>query len=801
LHRKILIIDDEEAIRDVVKVTLELLSGWTALTAPSGSEGIDLALAELPDAILLDAMMPGTDGPHTLAALQSNPSTQAIPVLFLTAKMTVEDLKKLRTLGAKAVIAKPFDPMTLANEIAQTLGWPEGIPSEAKSVAGAAPETRSRFLSTARERLEVLEEAGTAVLEKGLTLPLRAAAEHEAHKLAGTLGTIGLASGSRFAREIEGLFHGGTAMSEAQSLRASELIVALRLALEEASSSSIEALNSSSNRPNLFIIDAGEELARQLELEAAIGNWNVKWVQDLDAARNAIRGEPPDLILLDPHVSGNSEDGLSFLQEMSGRSPSVPVMALTSQDAFTDRVEVARRGGKGFLSKSLPAGKIVEAASQLLSRLRAEDNRILAVDDDPEVLSFLRRVLETRGLRIETLEHPLQFWERLEATAPDLVLLDVDMPHLSGVELCRIVRNDPRWAEIPILFLTAHNNPETIDRVFSAGADDFVPKPVVGPELLTRVFNRLEQTRLRKSMAETDFLTGALNRGKFSKSLSGFLDLAGRHSQPVAFALLAIDQLKEINDAHSHGTGDAVLQRVGSILRDAFCGADVFGRWSGSRFAVGMYGLARYDAVERLRKLAERVRNAGFKAPGGAELLVTLSAGVAEYDADGDDLERLFKAAESALLKAQKLGGARVLPAWMAARSKEAGEQLDVALVMRDEAQSSLLVHALDGLGCRTRWFRDGNKVINLMAGSQPAISSKVMLLDVELPGNDGLSVLKRLACDGVLAKTRVIVLTAPSVQNDAQAALELGAFDCMVKPFNPPLVVQHIRRALNHAN
>ncbi|MGH9448086.1 MAG: GGDEF domain-containing response regulator, partial [Terriglobia bacterium] len=461
--------------------------------------------------------------------------------------------------------------------------------------------------------------------------------------------------------------------------------------------------------------------------------------------------------------------------------PSIPVMVLTSKDTFTDRVEVARRGGRGFLPRSSPASKIAEAAAQLLGRLHAEDNRILAVDDDPQVLSFLRSLFESRGLRIDTLDDPLQFWERLEAAAPDLLLLDVDMPHLSGVELCRVVRNDPRWSETPILFLTRYNNPETIDRVFSAGADDFVPKPVVGPELLTRVFNRLEQTRLRKSMMETDSLTGALNRSKFSRTLTGFLELARRHTQPAAFALIEIDQLKEINHAQGHGTGDAVMQRIGFLLREGLLGDDAFGRWSGARFAAGMYGLARYDAVLRLNELAEKIQNERFKAADGAGFAVTLSAGIAEYDEDGNDLEGLFKAAERALLEAQKSGGGRVLPASPAAGSEGADRGLDVALLMKDEAQSSLLVNALETLGCRARWFSDGRKAMKLIAGPRPVIRAKVVLLDVELPGMDGLSVLKRLASDG----TRVIMLTAPSVQNDAQTALELGAFDCMVKPFN----------------
>jgi CheY-like chemotaxis protein len=125
MHRKILIIDDEKTIQEVVKTALQVLSGWTALTASSGREGVALAEAETPDAILLDVMMPDMDGPQTLKALQSDVRSQAIPVLFLTAKMTVPDLEKLRTLGAKAIITKPFDPIKLASTISQALGWPE----------------------------------------------------------------------------------------------------------------------------------------------------------------------------------------------------------------------------------------------------------------------------------------------------------------------------------------------------------------------------------------------------------------------------------------------------------------------------------------------------------------------------------------------------------------------------------------------------------------------------------------------------------------------------------------------------
>jgi CheY-like chemotaxis protein len=123
MHRKILIIDDEDAIREVVKVTLELLSGWTALTASSANEGISVAATESPDAILLDIMMPDMDGFQTLKALQANPGTRAIPVVMLTAKMTAAGQKGFRPDGVKAVIIKPFNPLRLAGQISQALGW------------------------------------------------------------------------------------------------------------------------------------------------------------------------------------------------------------------------------------------------------------------------------------------------------------------------------------------------------------------------------------------------------------------------------------------------------------------------------------------------------------------------------------------------------------------------------------------------------------------------------------------------------------------------------------------------------
>ena len=123
MPRKILVIDDEDSIREVTQVTLEMLSEWKVQTARSGREGIRLAAADPPDAILLDVMMPDMDGPATLQELASSALTRDIPVLFLTAKVQATDIRRFLGLGVKGVIAKPFDPLDLARQVAEALGW------------------------------------------------------------------------------------------------------------------------------------------------------------------------------------------------------------------------------------------------------------------------------------------------------------------------------------------------------------------------------------------------------------------------------------------------------------------------------------------------------------------------------------------------------------------------------------------------------------------------------------------------------------------------------------------------------
>jgi diguanylate cyclase (GGDEF)-like protein len=393
---------------------------------------------------------------------------------------------------------------------------------------------------------------------------------------------------------------------------------------------------------------------------------------------------------------------------------------------------------------------------------------------------------------------PERFWETFEENPPDLIVLDLDMPGISGLDLCRVVRNDPRWDRLPILFLTARTEPAIIQQLFAAGADDYVAKPVIEPEILTRVVNRLERARLQRMMAERDLLTGLANRYKAELVFDQFFRLAERQGVPVAMALLDVDRFKAINDGHGHAIADQVLQQLGQLLLHRFRGYDVAARWGGEEFVIGMFGVDRDFARQRLGEILDVFTAEEFVDGAGERFGVTFSAGVTEYPTDGTTLQDLYRTADAALYQAKAAGRARIFASNWRAEAAHVTRKVDVALVEDDHALAGLLLHTLATRGYQTEWFKDGEAAANALTSSQPDVRAQVVLLDVGLPSTDGFDVLRRMVDSGVTQRTRVIMLTAHATENEVLTALELGAFDHVSKPFSAPVLLQRIRRAMN---
>lgn len=567
-----------------------------------------------------------------------------------------------RTRGTATTLGPAAKPLTLNTAPAPS------VPSATQQQTQAAVNRLwEQFKGPIKNRVNVIEDAIVA-LEKGrLSDELLKDAGHAAHKLSGSLGTYGFPEGSRLAQKLEHVFFSGS-VSQDQVPQLFELVRALRAELEhkplERSPAPAQLPSTSSNEPSvLLVIESDEQLTEQLVTEVRALGMRSKVAPDWTTARDAIASENSDVVVLDLSSAETASEGLQLLSELTNRSPSLPVLVITGRDGFADRLEVARRGGRAFLQKPVSSSQITDVVVDVLQRFHTHQSKVMIVDDDPHVQAALRTLLKPWGFKLTALEDPHQFWDTLESCMPDLLILDVEMPQLSGIELCQVVRNEPRWSGLPVLFLTAHTDADTVHQVFACGGDDYVTKPVVGPELVTRILNRLERTQLLRTMAETDPLTGLANRRKSIQDLNQLLRLGDRYNQPLCFAIIDLDHFKQVNDSYGHAAGDTVLRRLGEMLLRTFRSEDVVARWGGEEFIVGMYGMTKKHGVARLVEFLALWRQELFPDSNGSEFAVTFSAGVAEYPLEGSDLQLLYRCADKALYQAKAAGRNCIMPA------------------------------------------------------------------------------------------------------------------------------------------
>lgn len=521
-------------------------------------------------------------------------------------------------------------------------------PSPAQTLA-SVNQIWHRLKERVSEQVGVLEQAITQLEQQTLEPDLRQQAQQEAHTLAGSLGTFGLPKGTELARQIERSFQAKHPLSQADAEGLREWVVALHQEIEQSYHNAPEPFHSvnlaEAHRPLLLIVDRDRPLANQLITEASTWGFRVEIAACLTRARDKIFLKSPDIVLLDPATSLTAVESLSLLTELSKQVPPIPVVIFTEHHNLAERLEIARLGGRTFLQKSATPAEVVETVQQVLQQSDRTRAQVMVVDDDPALLSIVRSLLQPWGLKVTTLADPQRFWQVLEATSPNLLILDIEMPQISGIELCQIVRNDARWGHLPILFLTAHTDHNTVNQVFSVGADDFVSKPIVGPELVTRIVNRLERIQVSQNLAETDPLTQVLTRRKATPDLDRLLHLAKRQQQPFCLTVLKVDWDHSRGDRHSFPLEDQVLHGVGERLRHSFDRADIIAWWSSETFVIGVYGVTKQEEMQRVSQLVKQLNQS--TANPSRQPQISFCAGIAEYPDEGADLQSLYQTADA----------------------------------------------------------------------------------------------------------------------------------------------------------
>lgn len=759
----------------------------TVVVADSFNDACKLLAGQEWDLFVVSQRLPDLPGEEFIErARQERPSQT--PILFCAHPATPsERLQRLTdVLGVKRIFFEPISLVDVAREIENLLGL------KRKPVAAAAPTLQNALAGLwekARpamlQRLAVLESAGVAILHKALSPEAREEARREAHKLAGSLGTYGFADGTRAARIMEEMLE---TPGELDALRFSDAVMDLdRVLWSEPLAAEPAPVLAAYAAPRIVIVTEDSDAARPIAEAGTRRGFQCTTVSPLRMTQST---------LIDCEAiiwaAGLEHLATADVQEVITEL-AMPLIVIATRDAFLDRVEAARLGARTFLNSDASPAMVVDATSDLLASRDVLTPRVLAVDDDETVLRAMEKILAEAGFELTTLNDPLRFWEELDANEPDLIILDQDMPGVTGIELCRVIRCDARWVDVPVLMLTSRRDSDTIHRAFQAGADDYVSKPLIGPELISRLRNRLERKRLSVFYADTDQVSGVATRRRLTECLEQYIERADTYAQPVSLAIIDVDSFHLINTTFGQDAGDMTLREVGTRLAAKFSGESVIARWSGDGFAVALYGMECNDTIHLLAELLEGLGDAGVTLPMGTQSL-SFSAGVAQYGTDGISAEDLYIKAEAALETARKQGGARIVGATSVAVETDT---IDVLVVEDDETVADLLLHALKVRGYSVHWLNDGLQAQVALTGNEDRIRARLVLLDVDLPGVDGISILRELRRTGVLQNTRVIILTARSTEPEVLKVLELDAFDHIAKPFSIPVLLQRVRRAL----
>jgi diguanylate cyclase (GGDEF)-like protein len=314
-------------------------------------------------------------------------------------------------------------------------------------------------------------------------------------------------------------------------------------------------------------------------------------------------------------------------------------------------------GCSSFLSSSVPVSGIVAEVQNLISIRGNNKPKVLTVDDDDALTRFIQTILVGEGIIVKTLNEPIQILNVVEQFEPDLVLLDVMMPGLSGYDVCRLLRATDKFARLPILFLTSKSDADGRAAAFQAGATDFLSKPILSPELVSRVRAHLGQNRGPADKVDD----GLITRKEYMEAARSLVDAATKNNNEVAVCLIRIDDLLNISIEHGLNGADAVEGALAELIRVHFKADALRARWVDGAFALAVPGENKATIAAALQKLLSEFGSIVFTNDQSAEFRTSFCAGVSGIPDDNTTIENLMNLANVRMSRGKQAGFGNIL--------------------------------------------------------------------------------------------------------------------------------------------
>ena len=349
-------------------------------------------------------------------------------------------------------------------------------------------------------------------------------------------------------------------------------------------------------------------------------------------------------------VSDRLDNHDELCRDWAGRRP---VLLVSDRRDFSFRIAAVRAGVSAIVDRPVDP---VSVAASLKAAIGGEVERLSVVLVEDDILSgeLSAAILRASGMDVVVVNDPARLLETVQRLLPDLILMDLNMPGASGIELAQVIRLNRHLVAIPILFLSGERNLELQRLARRFGGDDFLSKPIDPRVLVATVRLRGERARALRAVIERDALTGLLDRGAFHDHLT---TLAGQ-GERFSLALLDIDLFKDINDTHGHAVGDQVIQTLAQLLVSDFEQKVIVGRCGGEEFGVILLDTDKATACRVIDRVRRRFAATAFEA-GPTRFTASFSAGVAGSFGTPSPLD-LFRAADEALYAAKRGGRNRL---------------------------------------------------------------------------------------------------------------------------------------------
>jgi two-component system, OmpR family, response regulator len=828
---RVLLVEDESSVVEALKAIFTE-QNFVVDIANDGETGWELVDGCLYDLVILDVMLPKLDGISFCRRLRAKKN--AVLVLMLTARDTATDKMVGLDAGADDYVVKPFNIQELAARIRALLRRARSheildvLECGGFRLDANTRETsyRGQPLQFSRKELLILEllmRNPHQVFSRALIVD-RLWAYNEEPPSEDTIKShvktirrkLGIAGASDL---IETLYGQGYRINPA-FINQSYTAIESSLEVMESAVASIWERTKGASLERITLL---ETIVQLLDTGMLNEEWHLKAIQSAhklagslgtfgfeEGSTQARQIEHWLQASLDPkgaiapaeqqRLAQKLQPSVFRLQQIVGipvvplaPSPKISELA-TGSDLATGAAPVSLN-----LQPTLPPSQLQlfpgqHSPSSAVQCQPTIPAKVLAVDDDEQILMLLTELLQPYGVEVVGVSQPRLFWDSLNAVQPDLLILDVSMPSTNGLELCKAVRDNFQWSWLPIVLLTAQGDRGLMHEAFAQGVDDFVEKPIVPSELVTRLLNRLERSQTLRSYAEIDGLTGIANRTSAIQSLDQWLQLGLRSQQPICLAWLELDSLNGeaslllSSSEEELSNSDRRLRQFGQFLKHTFGAEEIVARWSDTEFIVVLYGELRANGVDRIAQTLEAWRSL---APTQNE---SFSGGVAQFPLDGTHVQMLYRTAESALHWAKQTGCGRILPSdWQPLR-ESSQLAIEILFVCKDTPFRQIVAQSLYTRGYHIHCLSTGQEAIDGLKGKVPAFKTSVVVIADDLPDYSTVDLLQQLGRRFVMQVRVVAWLHDPELAPTMQA---LGAFDYGLLPCDRSVIVQQLRRSL----